>query len=76
MSIYSRVTVIGQRKRMDCVLPADEPLGVLLPDLLRMLEEPLQQTPQRHFLTTATGVLVPPEGSRVPTGSPRPKPPR
>jgi type VII secretion integral membrane protein EccD len=63
MSVYSRVTVIGQRKRLDAVLPADEPLGVLLPDLLRMLEEPLQPTPQRHFLTTATGVLVPPEGT-------------
>ncbi|TDC32816.1 EsaB/YukD family protein [Kribbella albertanoniae] len=63
MSTYSRVTVIGQRRRMDAVLPADLPLGVLLPDLLRMLDEPLQQTPQRRFLTTATGVLVPPEGT-------------
>lgn len=63
MSVYSRVTVIGQRRRLDAVLPADEPLGVLLPDLLRMLDEPLQQTPQRRFLTTATGALVPPEGT-------------
>lgn len=63
MSVYSRVTVIGQRRRLDAVLPADEPLGVLLPDLLRMLDEPLQQTPQRRFLTTAQGVLVPPEGT-------------
>ena len=63
MSVYSRVTVIGQRRRLDAVLPADEPLGVLLPDLLRMLDEPLQQTPQRRFLTTATGTLVPPEGT-------------
>jgi type VII secretion integral membrane protein EccD len=63
MSTYSRVTVIGQRRRLDAVLPADEPLGVLLPDLLRMLDEPLQQAPQRRFLTTATGVLVPPEGT-------------
>ncbi|MFF1819225.1 EsaB/YukD family protein [Kribbella sp. NPDC058245] len=63
MSTYSRVTVIGQRRRLDAVLPADEPLGVLLPDLLRMLDEPLQQSPQRRFLTTATGILVPPEGT-------------
>ena len=63
MSTYSRVTVIGQRKRMDAVLPADEPLGVLLPDLLRLLDEPMQQTPQRRFLTTAAGTLVPPEGT-------------
>src|SRR5262245_21594167 len=63
MSVYSRVTVIGQRRRLDAVLPADEPLGVLLPDLLRMLDEPLQQSPQRRFLTTAAGALVPPEGT-------------
>ncbi|TCC07646.1 EsaB/YukD family protein [Kribbella soli] len=63
MSIYSRVTVIGQRKRLDAVLPADQPLGVLLPDLLRMLDEPMQQTPQRRFLTTANGALVSPEGT-------------
>lgn len=63
MSVYSRVTVIGQRRRLDAVLPADEPLGVLLPDLLRLLDEPLQQTPQRRFLITATGTLVPPEGT-------------
>ena len=55
--------MIGQRKRMDAVLPADEPLGVLLPDLLRLLDEPMQQTPQRRFLTTAAGLLVPPEGT-------------
>ncbi|MFI5694933.1 EsaB/YukD family protein [Kribbella sp. NPDC051586] len=63
MSTYSRVTVIGRRRRMDAVLPADEPLGVLLPDLLRMLDEPLQETPRRRFLTTADGTLVPPEGT-------------
>ena len=63
MSTYSRVTVIGQRRRLDAVLPADEPLGVLLPDLLRMLDEPLRQAPQRRFLTTATGAVVPPEGT-------------
>ncbi|MFG1909940.1 EsaB/YukD family protein [Kribbella sp. NPDC048928] len=63
MSVYSRVTVIGRRRRLDAVLPADEPLGVLLPDLLRMLDEPLQEMPQRRFLTTADGTLVPPEGT-------------
>jgi type VII secretion integral membrane protein EccD len=63
MSIYSRVTVIGQRKRMDAVLPADQPLGVLLPDLLRLLDEPMQPTPQRRFLTTVAGALVAPEGT-------------
>lgn len=60
---YSRVTVIGHRRRMDTVLPVDEPLGRLLPDLLRMLDEPLERVPRRRFLTTAGGDLVDPGNS-------------
>ena len=60
---YSRVTVVGQRRRMDAVLPVDEPLGRLLPDLMQMLDEPLERWPRRRFLTTVGGQLVAPENS-------------
>ncbi|MET9312003.1 EsaB/YukD family protein [Kribbella sp. NPDC003505] len=60
---YSRVTVIGRRRRMDAVLPADEPLGKLLPDLMQMLDEPVERWPRRRFLTTVTGEQVAPEYS-------------
>lgn len=42
MSIYSRVTVIGERRRLDVVLFADQSFGVLFLDLLWMFEEPMQ----------------------------------
>lgn len=61
--MYSRVTVVGQRRRMDAVLPVDEPLGRLLPDLLQMLDEPVDRWPRRRFLTTVGGALVAPENS-------------
>lgn len=32
-----RVTLVGERRRVDLVLPAQEPLGALLPDVLRLL---------------------------------------
>lgn len=40
MSDYTRLTVQGTRSRADLVLPADEPLAALLPDLLDLLDEP------------------------------------
>ncbi|TDW84174.1 type VII secretion integral membrane protein EccD [Kribbella pratensis] len=60
---YSRVTVVGRRRRMDAVLPVDEPLGKLLPDLMQMLDEPVERWPRRRFLTTVTGEQVAPEYS-------------
>ncbi|NED84780.1 hypothetical protein G3I76_32380, partial [Streptomyces sp. SID11233] len=33
----SRVTLVGERRRADLVLPAGEPVGVLLPEILRVL---------------------------------------
>lgn len=54
-AVYSRVTVIGRHRQLDAVLPADEPLGRLLPDLLRMLDEPVEPSPRRRYLTTAIG---------------------
>jgi type VII secretion integral membrane protein EccD len=57
-AVYSRVTIIGQRRQMDAVLPVDEPLGRLMPDLLRMLGEPVDPSPRRRYLSTPTGQTV------------------
>lgn len=40
MSEYTRLTVQGTNSRADLVLPADEPLAELLPDVLDLLDEP------------------------------------
>ena len=34
---YSRVTLVGARRRIDLVVPSTEPVGTLLPDLLRLV---------------------------------------
>ncbi|MDO5065943.1 MAG: type VII secretion integral membrane protein EccD [Propionibacteriaceae bacterium] len=36
---YTRVTVLGSTHKADLVLPDDEPLGTLLPQLLQLLQE-------------------------------------
>jgi type VII secretion integral membrane protein EccD len=57
-AVYSRVTIIGRQRQMDAVLPVDEPLGRLMPDLLRMLGEPVDPSPRRRYLSTPTGQTV------------------
>jgi type VII secretion integral membrane protein EccD len=57
-AVYSRVTIIGRQRQMDAVLPVDEPLGRLMPDLLRMLGEPVDPSPRRRYLTTPAGQTV------------------
>lgn len=37
---FTRLTVVGSQRRGDVVLPSDEELAVLLPDLLGLVEEP------------------------------------
>jgi type VII secretion integral membrane protein EccD len=54
----SRVTLVGERRRVDVVLPADEPMGRLLPDLLRLVDDRVQDRPvPRHLVTTDGTVL-------------------
>lgn len=40
MSDYTRLTVHGSRNRAELVLPSDEPLVAMLPDVLDLLDEP------------------------------------
>lgn len=35
----SRVTLVGERRRADIVLPSDTPVGQLLPDILQLLDD-------------------------------------
>ncbi|WP_436786528.1 type VII secretion integral membrane protein EccD [Yinghuangia sp. YIM S10712] len=59
----SRVTVVGERRRIDLLLPSQEPVGHLLPDVLRMLEEPPGTTPGVRRLVTGTGAVLAPDDS-------------
>ncbi|MEU6664047.1 type VII secretion integral membrane protein EccD [Streptomyces sp. NPDC046821] len=51
----SRVTLIGERRRADLVLPAREPIGVLLPEVLRLLDDQVGARPELRHLVTVDG---------------------
>ncbi|GHC50712.1 type VII secretion integral membrane protein EccD [Streptomyces cinnamoneus] len=66
----SRVTLIGDRRRVDLVLPADEPIGRLLPDVLRLLDDKVGERPAARHLITADGTVLPQDGTLAEAGVP------
>ncbi|MFD0355893.1 type VII secretion integral membrane protein EccD [Streptomyces sp. NPDC127110] len=54
----SRVTLVGERRRMDLVLPSQEPVGRLLPDVIRMLDDRVAAQPMLRHLVTADGSVI------------------
>ncbi|WP_372449067.1 type VII secretion integral membrane protein EccD [Streptomyces syringium] len=59
----SRITLVGDRRRVDLVLPADEPIGRLLPDVLRLLGDRVGERPAARHLITAEGTVLPQDGT-------------
>lgn len=55
----SRVTLVGERRRADIVLPSDTPIGQLLPDILRLLDDRVASRPLTRQLITADGSALP-----------------
>ncbi|KOG29456.1 secretion protein snm4 [Streptomyces viridochromogenes] len=51
----SRVTLVGERRRVDLVLPSREPVGVLLPEIMRLLDDRVGARPELRHLVTADG---------------------
>jgi type VII secretion integral membrane protein EccD len=51
----SRVTLVGERRRVDLVLPSREPVGLLLPEVLRLLDDRVGGRPESRHLVTADG---------------------
>ena len=51
----SRVTLIGERRRVDLVLPSEEPVGLLLPEVMRLLDDRASDRPELRHLVTADG---------------------
>ncbi|NUK32198.1 type VII secretion integral membrane protein EccD [Streptomyces lunaelactis] len=51
----SRVTLIGERRRVDLVLPSQEPVGLLLPEVMRLLDDQVSARPMLRHLVTADG---------------------
>jgi type VII secretion integral membrane protein EccD len=55
----SRITLVGERRRVDLVLPSQEPIGLLLPDVLRLLDDRAASRPGSRHLVTVDGSLLP-----------------
>ncbi|MGV9880024.1 type VII secretion integral membrane protein EccD [Streptomyces sp. NPDC003006] len=51
----SRVTLVGEQRRVDLVLPSQEPIGLLLPEVLRLLDDRAAARPMLRHLVTADG---------------------
>ncbi|MFF9685790.1 type VII secretion integral membrane protein EccD [Streptomyces sp. NPDC014623] len=54
-SELSRVTLVGERRRADIVLPSDTPIGQLLPDILQLLDDQVASRPLTRQLVTSDG---------------------
>ncbi|GHE82425.1 hypothetical protein GCM10018789_07660 [Streptomyces werraensis] len=53
--MLSRVTLVGERRRVDMVLPAREPVGILLPEMMRLLDGHVKGRPASRHLVTVDG---------------------
>ncbi|MBT3151114.1 type VII secretion integral membrane protein EccD [Streptomyces sp. CHD11] len=54
-AVLSRVTLVGERRRVDLVLPAREPVGLLLPEIMRVLDDRAAGRPAVRHLVTVDG---------------------
>jgi len=70
---FSRVTLVGDCRRADVVLPSREPVGRLIPELMRLVEDRAESPPQLRLLLTSDGGVLDVETSleqaAVPDGS-------
>ncbi|MGI5328358.1 EsaB/YukD family protein [Actinomadura nitritigenes] len=73
MSTWSRVTLVGETRRLDMVLPARTPVGALMPDVLELLGDRVLSPPRLRHLVTSTGEVLDPAASladrRIPDGA-------
>ncbi|MHC3819411.1 secretion protein snm4 [Streptomyces sp. CB02488] len=64
----SRVTLVGERRRADIVLPSDTPVGQLLPDILQLLDDRAASRPLTRQLITSDGSALPHDSTLASAG--------
>ncbi|MFH9468599.1 type VII secretion integral membrane protein EccD [Streptomyces clavifer] len=64
----SRVTLVGERRRADIVLPSDTPIGQLLPDILQLLDDRVASRPLTRQLLTSDGSALPHDSTLASAG--------
>jgi type VII secretion integral membrane protein EccD len=66
----TRITVSGALRRADLVLPSDDPVGLLVPDLVAMVGVNAVDGPGGYQLATADGTVLDPAASLHDAGVP------
>ncbi|MFG3099443.1 type VII secretion integral membrane protein EccD [Streptomyces sp. NPDC048182] len=66
----TRVTLVGERRRVDLVLPSRELVGLLLPEVMRLLGDRVGERPQSRHLVTADGSVLEPDATLESAGVP------
>ncbi|MFJ6314703.1 type VII secretion integral membrane protein EccD [Streptomyces californicus] len=64
----SRVTLVGERRRADIVLPSNTPIGQLLPDVLKLLDDRAASRPLTRQLITSDGSALPHDSTLASSG--------
>ncbi|MFH8407918.1 type VII secretion integral membrane protein EccD [Streptomyces sp. NPDC018019] len=64
----SRVTLVGERRRADLVLLSDTPVGQLIPDILKLLDDRPAARPMSRQLITSDGAVVPHDSTLASAG--------
>ncbi|MEV5939547.1 type VII secretion integral membrane protein EccD [Streptomyces sp. NPDC051994] len=66
----SRVTLVGEQRRVDLVLPSEESIGLLLPEIMRLLGDGPGVRPMLRHLTTADGSVLAQDSTLASAGVP------
>jgi type VII secretion integral membrane protein EccD len=59
----TRVTMVGPRQRVDLVLPSEEPVGVLLPELVAMMGRSPADDPRAYQISLLGGRVLEPNAN-------------
>ncbi|WP_420114312.1 EsaB/YukD family protein, partial [Pseudactinotalea sp.] len=60
MTDYTRVTIQGEGRKADLVLPDDEPIAAVLPEVLSLLDETTERSSRPVVLMTTVGEQLSP----------------
>lgn len=65
MSVWNKVTPLGERRRADMVSSADAPPRPVIPDVLELLGDSVLRPPGLRHLVTAMGEVLNPPAKAV-----------
>lgn len=64
----TRITLVGPRRRVDLVLPSDEPIGLLLPEIVAIVGMGPTGQPRAYQLSLTNGRVLESTTTSAPPG--------